>query len=264
MAVISSHAAGTFCWVELSTTDAEAAKRFYGELLGWQALDLQMGPDRTYSMMQVDGHDAAAIYLQGPDEKASAVAPQWRSYVAAPDVDEATRRILDAGGDVQAGPFEAFDAGRLSIATDPTGAVVAVWQARQHIGASWAHDPGAVVWTELLTHDTARASQFYARVFGWAAEAQAGPTPYTVFKTGGRLAGGMMPIADQTTGPTAARWNVYFAVADCDAAAARAQALGGQVLVPPQDVPNVGRIAQVADPQGAPFAVVKTAAQTGG
>src|SRR5262245_53630793 len=143
MAVITSHQPGTFCWTELSTTDEAGAKGFYAELLGLGVNEVPMGPDRSYSFLQVQGHDAAPLYQQGADEKAR---PHWRSYVAVVSADEAARRVSDAGGRVLAAPFDVFDAGRMAVAEDPTGAVFAVWQTKNHIGASWANDPGAVVW----------------------------------------------------------------------------------------------------------------------
>jgi len=255
MAVILSHLPGTFCWTELSTPDAAGAKAFYGELFGWATNEVPMGPDgATYSMMQVEGRDAAALYQPAAGDGSPA---HWRSYVAVASAEETARRVTDAGGRVLAAPFDVFDAGRMAVAEDPTGAVFAVWQARNHPG--WLNDPGGVVWSELLTRDTATAAQFYARVFGWAAEAQFGPMPYTVFKVSGRQVGGMMPIAEEG-GPVRPRWNVYFGVADCDASVERIKVLGGRLLAPAVDVPDVGRIAQVADPQGAAFAIMKSAA----
>jgi len=256
MAVILSHQPGTFCWTELGTTDIGSAKAFYGELLGWGTNEVPMTPDgAAYCIVQVEGRDAAALYQQASAEK---TAPHWRPYVAVAGADETAQRVTDAGGRVLAGPFDVFDAGRMAVIEDPTGAVLALWQARNHIGAAWVNDPGGVVWNELLTGDTATAAQFYARVFGWAAEAQSGPMPYTVFKSSGRPVGGMMPISDQM-GPVPPHWNVYFAVADCDVGVERVKALAGRVLAPPTDIPNVGRIAQVADPQGASFAIMKSA-----
>jgi predicted enzyme related to lactoylglutathione lyase len=256
MAVIVAHQPGTFCWTELSTTDAAGAKAFYSELFGWASNDVPIGPDGAYCIMQVEGRDAAALYQPQPKDETP---PHWRSYVAVASADEAARRITDAGGRVLAAPLDVFDAGRMAVAEDPTGAVFAVWQPKNHIGAAWVNDPGGVVWNELQTSDTATASQFYARAFGWAAEAQSGPVPYTVFKGSGRRAGGMMPIADET-GSVPPRWNVYFAVADCNASVERVKALGGKVLAPAVDVPNVGRIAVVADPQGAVFAIMAASA----
>jgi hypothetical protein len=253
MAVITSYQPGSFCWTELSTPDLAAAKAFYCELFGWGTNEVPMGPDSLYCIVQVEGHDAAALYQAGPEDRTP---PHWRSYVAVASADEAARRIGDAGGRMLAAPFDVFDAGRMAVAEDPTGATFAVWQAKNHIGASWVNDPGGVIWNELLTRDTATASQFYARTFGWAAEAQSGPMPYTVFKSSGRPAGGMMPIAEPM-GPIPPRWNVYFAVSDCDAAAERVKALGGRVLAPATDIANVGRVAQVADPHGAAFAIMK-------
>jgi hypothetical protein len=260
MPVITSYLPGTFCWAELGTTDAAGAKQFYSELLGWSACDTPLDQGRIYSIMQADGRDAAAIYQQGAEERAGKVPPHWLCYVAVASADDAAKRITDAGGAIVAGPFDVFDAGRMCLARDPTGATFAAWQARQHKGAGWANDPGGVVWNELLTPDTATASQFYARTFGWAAEAQQGPMPYTIFKHDGRPAGGMLTIDAQ--GPVPPCWAVYFAVADCDAAVERAKARGGRALEATMEVAGVGRFAPLADPQGAVFSVMQAATPT--
>jgi len=260
MAVITSYPPGTFCWAELGTTDANGAKQFYSELLGWRACDPPMGQSGNYSIMQVDERDAAAVYQQGAEERGGKVPPHWVCFVAVASADEAARRITDAGGAIVAGPFDVSDVGRMCVAKDPTGATFAVWQARKHIGASWANDPGGIVWNELLTTDTATAAQFYARTFGWAAEAQQGPTPYTVFKHDGRAIGGMPTI--DAEGPVPPCWHVYFGVADCDAAVERAAKMGGRSLEPTMEVAGVGRFAPLADPQGAAFSVMQSAPQT--
>ena len=103
------------------------------------------------------------------------------------NADESTRRISDAGGEMLAPPFDVFDSGRMAVVKDPTGAVLSLWQPRKHPGATWGTDPGAMLWNELLTRDTATASQFYARAFGWAAEAQAGPVAVHRVQAGGAV-----------------------------------------------------------------------------
>src|SRR5689334_21966736 len=122
MAVTTAYHPATFCWAELGTTDVAAAKQFYGELFGWTTNELPMGEGAAYSMMQVDGRDAAAIYQQRPEEAAAGAPPCWRSYVAVSSADESARRIADAGGSLLAPPFDVFDAGRMAVAEDPTGA----------------------------------------------------------------------------------------------------------------------------------------------
>ena len=79
---------------------------------------------------------------------------------------------------------------------------------------------------------------------------------YTIYKNGGVQAGGMMQIGKEM-GPVPPHWAVYFAVDDCDATVAKAGSLGAKTIVPPTDIPEVGRFGIIQDPQGAVFAVIK-------
>jgi hypothetical protein len=112
-------------------------------------------------------------------------------------------------------------------------------------------------WNELMTNNVAACKKFYTQLFGWTTEDMPmGPMTYTLFKKGDVKVGGMMAITPEM-GPTPPHWLSYVAVDDCDAAAKRVAALGGQVCVPPQDIPNIGRFAVALDPAGAAFAFIK-------
>lgn len=115
----------------------------------------------------------------------------------------------------------------------------------------------AVAWNELVTADTAASREFYAELLGWSArEVPMGAGGgYTLFSENGREVAGMLAPPDETWAAAAGapRWFAYMAVEDIDAAAARAAELGGAVLRPPFDIPDMGRIAIVADPAGAAF-----------
>jgi uncharacterized protein len=104
-------------------------------------------------------------------------------------------------------------------------------------------------WFELVTPVTEAAGAFYKAVVGWTDEMSSGPNgPYTIFKAGEHPVGGMLRMADM---PPA--WLAYVAVDDVDAHAGKVKAAGGQIHQPPLDIPQVGRFAVVADPQGAAF-----------
>jgi len=105
-------------------------------------------------------------------------------------------------------------------------------------------------WNELLTSDLAAAGKFYTQLFGWRTTPFDGPVPYTIFRAGEKGIGGMMPQQQPGTPPL---WLSYISVADCDASVAQAQKLGAKVCMPPKDIPTIGRIAVLTDPQGAPF-----------
>jgi predicted enzyme related to lactoylglutathione lyase len=152
-------------------------------------------------------------------------------------------------------PFDVMDAGRMSFVLDPSGAPVALWQANQHIGASLVNEPGTVTWNELIT-DNPAAVPFYEQVLGVTTTTmEMGEDKYTMFQVGGKEVAGSMP--PQMAG-VPNHWHVYFAVADADAAAAKIKQLGGSVMVEPFDTP-IGKMAVVADPQGAVFSLFQAA-----
>jgi uncharacterized protein len=241
------HAPGTFSWTDLGTTDAAAAKAFYGGLFGWDAEDVPAG-EAPYTMLRVDGRDVAALYGRGDVQH-----PAWLSYVTVDDADATARRAGELGGQVLQDPFDVFDSGRMALLQDPTGAVFAVWQPRASIGATLVNDPGAMCLNQLNTSDPEEAQRFYGELFGWRVE----PTgtdeqDYWGLYNGEALNGGMTPLPSGQDGPS--HWLVYFTVLDADAAAARIGELSGEVLVGPLPIP-AGRIVVARDPQGAVFAL---------
>jgi predicted enzyme related to lactoylglutathione lyase len=142
----------------------------------------------------------------------------------------------------------------MAIIQDPTGAVFALWEGKDHKGAGVYNVANTLCWNELLTNDTQKAGDFYTNLFGWTKEQFGGD--YTIFKYGDRGAGGMFQIIPEM-GPVPPNWTVYFAVDDCDAMAQKVTELGGQVLKAPEDIPTIGRFAVLMDPQSAAFAIIK-------
>jgi uncharacterized protein len=240
------HAAGTFSWTDLGTTDAEGAKAFYRGLFGWEAEDVPAG-EAPYTMLRVDGRDVAALYGRSDVQH-----PAWLSYVTVEDADATAQRTGDLGGQVLQEPFDVFDSGRMALLQDPTGAVFAVWQPRASIGATLVNDPGAMCLNQLNTSDAEAARLFYGELLGWRFERTGTDAQeYWGIYNGDALNGGMMPLP-QDGGPS--HWLVYFTVRDADASATRVGKLGGEVLLGPQPIP-AGRIVVARDPQGAVFAL---------
>ncbi|MBI4952497.1 MAG: VOC family protein [Myxococcales bacterium] len=251
------HQHGTFSWTDLSTSDVAGAKRFYGALFNWTWNDLPMGPGMTYTMCKLGADDAAAMSELGAEQKKMGIPPHWQVYFTVENVDEATKRVATAGGKVMVGPMDVMDAGRMTVAADPTGAVFALWQANKHPGATVKGENGAICWGEVLTSDPVAAGKFYADVLGWKLDAMDTPgMHYTVFKAGTEGTAGMMQKPDMMKDVPSC-WMTYFLVASCDATVAKAGELGGRVLVPPMDIPDVGRFATLMDPQGAAFSILQ-------
>lgn len=254
MPIMTRHEPGMFCWADLQTKDHVAARRFYTELMGWEAADVPMAPGRTYTRLGLQGATVAALSQLEPGNP---VPSHWMNYVAVESADAVAAMVAGLGGRLLAAPFDAADQGRMAILADPTGAWLAVWEPRKFIGAGRYGDAGSLVWAELMTNDVQAAAAFYAGLFGWERETMPMSSgEYTVFKSGGKPAGGMMAITPEM-GPMPPSWMVYFAVADCASTVARAGKLGAQIYVPPTPIPEVGTFATLGDPQGAAFAILQ-------
>lgn len=251
---------GTFCWVELGTTNSEAAKSFYQELFGWDYHDSDGGPGMVYTMIRLNGKDVGGLYQMPSNMLEQGVPPHWLNYIAVANADEATAQAKASGGAVMNGPFDVMNAGRMSVIQDPTGGVFAVWQPKEHAGAGVYGQLGTFCWQELGTGDANKARDFYTTLFGWATEQFPGPMEYTVFKNGDQGVGGMYQITPEM-GPLPPHWLTYFAVADCDATVQKATENGGSVMKPAEDIPGVGRFAILLDPASAVFAILKPAPQ---
>jgi predicted enzyme related to lactoylglutathione lyase len=241
-----SYAPGTFCWVDLGTTDAAGAKAFYGRLFGWEPEDMPAGEGNTYTMLRIEGRDVAALYEQGADEREAGIPPHWSSYISVVDVDEVAARVEGLGGKLLAEPFDVLDSGRMAVVQDPTGALVSLWQAGRHIGARLVNDPGCLTWNDLATPDPDAAAAFYTALLGWEVQSQA--PEYATITNEGSPNGG---IRHETELPP--HWLPYFTAESVTATAGTAREAGGQVLAE-AEVP-AGRIALILDPQGAPFAI---------
>jgi predicted enzyme related to lactoylglutathione lyase len=117
---------------------------------------------------------------------------------------------------------------------------------------------GDFVWHELMSKDVKRSIAFFTELFGWTTQDHdMGPMgTYTMLFRNGAGFGGAMTIqhADHPS-----HWMGYIGTGNVDEATARIQRMGGKVAVPPTDIPNAGRFSVVSDPQGAWFALYKSA-----
>lgn len=258
----TDYLSGSPNWIDLGSPDTGAAAAFYQAVLGWGYQSA--GPDSGgYGFFTLDGKTVAAL---GPLTEEGA-ASAWTVYFATPDADATAKAVEDAGGTVRVGPMDVFTAGRTAAFTDPTGAQFAVWQPGETRGLDAVTVPGTLCWTELYAGDHAVATTFYASVFGW--QTREAPMPgmtYTLVRPAGTEEGaelgGIMPISpEMSAGGVTPRWQPYFEAADCDAVVAAAQGHGGKLLMGPVDLPGVGRLAQLLDPFGAPFALITSAAE---
>jgi uncharacterized protein len=250
MPEMTKYEPGTPSWVDLGAADINATANFYGQLFGWQFEPA--GPvEETggYGMFSMGGKNVAGL---GPQMDTSQP-PYWSTYVTVADIEATLARAEADGGTIVMPAMDVLDAGRMAIVTDPNGAPVSLWQPKEHIGAQIVNEPGTLCWNEVHCSDTHAASNFYERIFNWRPEQQDfGGMQYTIFMLGDKGVAGMLKMEGRP------RWEISFAVADCDATVANAKKLGGTVLNGPEDIP-VGRYAVLADPEGAQFGVIKLA-----
>jgi predicted enzyme related to lactoylglutathione lyase len=259
--------AGVPCWVDTNQPDPDAAAEFYGALFGWET-ENAMPPDSPgkYFMARIRGRDVAAISSQmEPGE------PTWNTYIQVDSADDAAAKVREAGGTVLSEPFDVFDSGRMAVFADPQGATFSVWEPRAHLGSRVVNEHGSVNFNNLATTDVERAKAFYGAVFGWGL-LDMGPgngvwtlpgygdhleelNPGTRERFGemgapGGFIDAVASVREADDGKAA--WGVIWGVDDADATAARAEELGGRVIVAPVDAPWV-RTSVIADPQGATF-----------
>jgi predicted enzyme related to lactoylglutathione lyase len=240
--------AGTPCWVDVSVDDVAKAVEFYHALFRWDVQD--GGPDAGgYSLAHSNGRLVAGI---GPKMGSPDQPSMWTSYLATEDADATTAKIKAAGGQILTEPTDVMEQGRMAIAMDPAGAVFGLWQAGVTTGIGLANEPGSLSWSEQKSGDFDGSKAFYQAVFGYEYQDMSGEGfSYAMLMLDGHEVGG---IGSQQ-GEEPAAWSTYFAVGDTDASLAQAQGLGATVVRPIWDS-EYGRMATLADDQGAVFSLV--------
>jgi predicted enzyme related to lactoylglutathione lyase len=248
----TSYPPGTFSWVDLSTTDVAAAKSFYGALFGWEPEDNDAGGGATYTMFRLDGDAVSGLFEMSAEMRAAGIPSNWTSYVTVADADAAAARAQELLGSAIAAPFDVLDAGRMATLADPQGAVFAVWQPSERIGAERVNDVGCLTMNELTTPDIDAARSFYEGLFGWTTETidtgPGGPTMRSVYNQGSLNA----TLTAESFAPP--HWRPYFTVESTESTLTQLQDIGGNVLAGPIPLPD-GAFAIVTDPQGAVFAL---------
>jgi len=178
-------------------------------------------------------------------------------YLAVDDAAATGDAAVANGGQVVVPAMRVMDLGSMALVTDAGEAAIGVWQPGSHKGFGVLGDPGTPAWFELQTRAYDASVRFYQDVFGWDTHV-ASDTPefrYTTLGEGAGQLAGIMDAGAYLPEGVPARWSVYFAVEDTDAALAQIVDLGGSVLLPAEDTPY-GRIAAVVDPSGAAFKLV--------
>lgn len=246
------YAEGIPCWVDLATTDVETALAFYPTLFGWR-FEGPADDEIPYWIAYQKDLTAAGV---GPAREGQPFSV-WTTYIAVDNADTTADKIVAAGGRLLTEAMDVVDAGRMAMASDPTGAVFGIWQSKANKGAQIVNEHGALNWNELQTTDVDAALTFYEAVFGYKHRTTDGTGgPYTLLSVGDReVAGVMAPPSPDIPN----NWGVYFAVDNAAAARQTTKRTGGSAVTETMDVPDVGTFAVLADPTGAYFTVIQLA-----
>jgi predicted enzyme related to lactoylglutathione lyase len=256
-----SRPTGTTTWLDLAAQDLDAVIPFYTGLFGWDLEDLgeEFGGYRLVrSGGKLVGGAMSVAGMTCPE--GTPLPSEWGVYLTVDDVDARVEKAVAAGGAVAVPADDIGPSGRMAVVLDAVGAPIGMWQPRELEGYEFTGAPGSPVWFELMTHRYENASAFYTEVF----DAHLVPMAEEMDDDGAGFryatngpgesaswglcdAAGMMP-------EDAMGWRVYFGVESSEAALARVRELGGSVLDGPIDSP-FGRIATVADPEGASFQI---------
>jgi len=257
---------GSFIWYELMTTDATAAAKFYGAVVGWKIAergDAQASGGQDYRMIErSDGGSAGGVLQLTPDMLKGGAQPTWLGYLHVANVDAAVAAIAADGGKTLM-PKRALPVGEIAMMADPLGTPFYVMKPIPPSGKPDAEsdvfDPKAaqhVQWNELQSPDLARAKAFYAKHFKFAFNETMSMGPmgdYCFFDHAGVRLGAIMQKPPQGSIST---WVFYFGVQSAAAAKRAIEKGGGKIVSDLHEVPGGHWIVVAADPQGATFGVL--------
>lgn len=260
---------GDFIWYELQCSDADAAARFYGEVVGWQVMD-SGDPALNYRILTMPDIDTGAPNSVGGLLQldaamcASGARSVWLGYIHVEDVDAKLAALTKAGARVHMPATDIPNVGRIAMVADPQGAPFYIMRPTppadkpDATSLAFAYDkprPGHCAWNELVTPDQSAAWRFYGEHFGWQKDGamDMGPMGAYEFVRHGGVIGAFAPTA---AAPDLPGWAYYFRVPDIDSAVQRIASAGGTLLHGPHEIPGGDFIVQGTDPQGALFSLV--------
>jgi predicted enzyme related to lactoylglutathione lyase len=248
---------GDFIWYELLTTDADAAARFYGAVIGWHTRPAG-GDVADYRIFGINNVDVAGFMNIPAEDGNTGMRPGWLGYVAVRDTDASAEEIVRAGGTQYVPPTDIPGVGRFALMADPQGVPFYVMKGSME-GASTSFSQtqqGHCHWNELATSDPAAALAFYGARFGWE-KGDAMPMgemgDYQFITHDGATIGAVMK---RVAGGPLPAWTFYFGVQDIDVAARAVTGSGGAIHHGPAEVSGGVFIIVASDPQGATFGLV--------
>jgi predicted enzyme related to lactoylglutathione lyase len=250
------HHPGKVIFVELVTPDLASAKQFYAGLFGWTFRDIQ-AEDTEYAEAFLNGRPVAGlIHKEVPAGEHRQ--PAWLSFFAARDVDAAADAAVQNGAKLLFAPHSIPNRGREAVIADPQGAVFAVLASGSGDPSDMLAAPGAWIWSSLHTSDPDTDTAFYQTLFNYDVfELPASKGAQHLLLASDDEARASVNTLPENNPKAHPYWLNYVRVTNAAKMTARVEALGGRVLVAPHRDRHGGKVAVVADPQGAPFGLLE-------
>ena len=248
---------GKFVWFDLLTNDAAAAEKYYGGLFGW-TFEVLAGRENPYKVIREKGKPIGGI-VDMTLRKADLPESTWLGYVSVPDVDATAAAFKEKGGNVLKAPFDVAGLARAAVVTDPQHALIGLIRIARGDPPDAPPADGRFLWIEHMAKDAPGAMAFYRDVLGYEARPlDAGVAgvdfPYYALGKSGKNRAGLYATPWKELN---SNWLPYVRVADAGAAAEKAKALGGRVVLAPRADLRNGGLAIVVDPTGAALALQK-------
>jgi len=244
---------GKVVWHDLLTEDPAAARRFYGELFGWTFRDVGLGGGQNYTLIEHDGHVIGGMVVARRVNRNVNVS-RWIPVLSVPDMDAAMATVQAAGGTVYQPPLDIPQRGIVAVVADPQGAVLTLIEPHGGDPVDRPAQPGDWLWNEIWSSEPDVTLAFYRSLVPDYEVAHLGgaDSNYRYLSAGGTPRVGILLKPVDRIADT---WVAYVRVADPTTTAAAAEALGGEILLPPQDNPRGGKVAILNDPSGAGFLI---------
>lgn len=251
----TEHHVGKVVWLDLASPDPEAAKRFYGKLFGWTFYSdpNDVGYVTVYLRDHLIGGIVKPSVADGAPHRAA-----WLTYLAVRDIDATESIALAHGAKVLSAPRSYAHRDRQAVFADPQGAIFALMASSTGDPPDVLLEPDRWIWSTVLVHDVQADSAFYQAILGYTIDVL--PTDQgleqVVLESGGYARATLNEMAHDGS-ELHPRWINFVRVEDAPETVAKAVALGGRTLVSPHKDRHGGRIALIADPQGAWFGVME-------
>jgi predicted enzyme related to lactoylglutathione lyase len=250
------HHVGKMIFVELVTPDLAAAKQFYAGLFGWTFRDIQAG-ETEYAEASLYGRPVAGlIHKELPSGMHRQ--PAWLSFIAAKDVDAAESIALQHGAKVLFEPHSIPDRGREAVFADPQGAIFAILASSSGDPTDVLAAPGEWIWSSLITTDPDTGAAFYQALFNYEVyEVSSDEGAEHLMLASDNYSRASVNSLPANKPSVHSHWLNFVHVEDTVMMTKKVVALGGRVLVEPRLDRDGGKVAVVADPQGATFGLLE-------